>query len=200
MGETRGLIKNVETPKKYLYDCFYKGVFIMWFVVFFCVIILCFVFIKSINSERSNKITSKQTPGLRNINVKDLIEEAQSVLQEFYALVLASPANLRGELDVGFIDDIINTCKDRLESPEYKSVYAIVVKKYGSVKLQMYDWLGGMLASMYTVKTDITKKEINTLDWMLSIVNINLKHLGSKVFFSKEKPMGTSKYPKIFEC
>ncbi len=186
-------------PKKYLYDCFRKRGVAMWFVVFLCAIILYFVFTKSINNEYSAETVNEPMSVLKNADVKDLIKQAQSVLQEFYALVLASPANLRGELDVDFIDDIITTCKDKLESPEYKQFYAVVVEKYGSVKLQMYDWLGGMLAAMYTVKTDITKKEIKTLNWMLTIVNVNLKHLGSKVFFSKEKPMGTSEYPKIFE-
>lgn len=172
----------------------------MWIIVVVCIIALSyFICSKPTNNQYSEKTSSKNKLNLKNTNVEELVEEAQAVVQKFYILVLATPANLRGELDVDFIEDIINACKIKLNSPEYKQFYALVVEKYGSVEMQVYDWIGGMLATMYSLKTDITKKEINTLDWMLTIVNVKLKQLGSKTFFSKEKPMGTSVYPKIFE-
>lgn len=82
-----------------------------------------------------------------------------SVLDKFHGLVLTSPVNLRGGLDDDFINEIITTCKSRLNSSEYKRYYAIAVEKYGSVEKQVYDWLGGMLALMYTTKDDITEIE-----------------------------------------
>ncbi len=152
----------------------------MWFVILVIVFILFIVFLGFKN---------------KNSNVNKLIDEAISVLDKFYVLVLASPANLRGELNGDFINEIITTCKSRLNLYEYKRYYAIAVKKYGSVEKQVYDWLGGMLALMYTTKDDITETEKKTLDWMLMLVNIELKHLGAQTFFTKDKPMGTNVYP-----
>ena len=82
-----------------------------------------------------------------------------------------------------------------MNSYEYKRYYAIAVEKYGSVEKQVYDWLGGMLALMYTTKDDITEIEKKTLDCMLMLVNIELKHLGAQMFFTKDKPIGTNVYP-----
>lgn len=153
----------------------------MWFMILVVVLILFIVFYRFKN---------------KNQNVNKLIDEAISVLDKFHGLVLASPANLRGDLDDNFINEIIITCKNRLNSSEYKRYYAIAVEKYGSVEKQVYDWLGGLLALMYTTKDDITETENKTLDWMLMLVNIELKHLGAQTFFTKDKPMGTNVYPE----
>lgn len=150
----------------------------MWFVI-----LVVFLFIVFLNFKNKNS------------NVNSLIAEAMSVLDKFHGLVLTSPDNLRGELDDGFINEIITTCKSRLNSSEYRKYYAIAVEKYGSVEKQVYDWLGGMLALMYTTKDDITEIEKKTLDCMLMLVNIELKHLGAQTFFTKDKPMGTNVYP-----
>lgn len=152
----------------------------MWFIILIAILVLCGVLFSFKN---------------KNSNVNKLIDEAMSVLDSFFGLVLTSPDNLRGELDADFINKIMMMCKSRLNSSEYKRYYAVVVEKYGSVEKQVYDWLGGALATMYTTKEDLTEIETKTLDCMLTLVNIELKKLGAQTFFTKDNPMGTNVYP-----
>ena len=156
----------------------------MWFLTIVFVLLLVLVIFRLL---RAMSLNGKST--------EELIIKANGLLGNFYGLILSSPQNLSGKLDNEFATTIMKVCTSRLNSLEYRRVYQFVVAKYGSVEKHVYDWLGGALATMYTVKQDLTQKEKYTLDFMLNVVNTELKKLGAETFFTKDAPMGTRVYP-----
>lgn len=146
--------------------------------------------------EISGKISNGEYVYRKQPNLSDfdsLKRDARKILNEFHGLVLSSPLGLQGKLDNDLISAVINVCEESINEPKYVQNYSKIIESYGSVELQIYDWIGGALAIMY--EEDVTEQEEYTIDVLLEMVNDKLKSLGAKTFFSKEYPLGTDVYP-----
>ena len=158
-------------------------------IISICVIAFCFVMIKSKGDKNKT-----QPLNVQNLSSDELLERAQFLLQKFQQYISNSPDYLMNKLDVVLIDSIVNDCKIRLYSLDYKQNYTSLVKQYGDIEMVVCTCFGDVVVDTYAKKSSATTKEIYTLDWLLDIVNINLKQFGLQKFYSKPVQKTSAEY------